>query len=114
MAERVYRKLVRDKIPDIIRGKGEVPVTRALGDEEYLEALHQKLSEELTEYLRADSREERLMEFCDLCEVMAAAAAAQGFSAAEIQAGRLKKNEKNGAFGRRIYLEKVLSGGEES
>lgn len=112
MGERVYHKLVRDRIPDMIRGQGEVPVTRTLDGEEYLAALHLKLREELAEYLQADAREERLAEFCDLCEVLDAVAAAQGFSAAEIDGQRAAKNEKNGAFRERIYLEKVLWEGE--
>ena len=40
--ERVYNKLVRDKIPEIIMGKGETPVTRVLNDEEYKKSLEEK------------------------------------------------------------------------
>ena len=47
---RTYNKLVRDKIPEIIEGNGEKPVTRILNDEEYLKELNTKLQEEVNEY----------------------------------------------------------------
>jgi molecular chaperone GrpE len=43
----MYKKLVRDKIPEIIKGNGETPITRTLDTEEYLNELNTKLQEEL-------------------------------------------------------------------
>ena len=34
-----YQKLVRDRIPQMIRNSGYTPITRVLDDEEYLECL---------------------------------------------------------------------------
>ena len=51
----VYHKLVRDRIPDIIRGSGKTCVFRTLDDAEYLEKLEEKLQEELAEYLESKS-----------------------------------------------------------
>ena len=45
--ERIYNKLVRDNIPNIIKEKGEEPITRILSDEEYKKELEKKLNEEL-------------------------------------------------------------------
>ena len=42
-----YQKLVRDKIPQIIRNSGSMPITRVLDDAEYLSCLENKLDEEL-------------------------------------------------------------------
>lgn len=42
----VYNKLVRDKIPQIIRRQGQKTVTRKLEGEEYTLALERKLDEE--------------------------------------------------------------------
>ena len=40
--DRIYNKLVRDNIPEIIISNGEVPITRILSNEEYKEELEKK------------------------------------------------------------------------
>ena len=63
--ERVYNKLVRDNIPNIIESKGETPVTRILDDMEYKDELEKKLYEEYKEVIEAngDDRVEELADF---------------------------------------------------
>ena len=46
----VYNKLVRDKIPEIIKESGRNCTTEILSDTDYLRMLDEKLDEELTEY----------------------------------------------------------------
>lgn len=58
MNQKKYYKLVRDKIPEIIRANGEVPVTRTLDEEEYLRELIKKLKEETAEFAAETSIEE--------------------------------------------------------
>ena len=56
---KVYNKLVRDKIPEIIAGdNGKTCVTRIMADDEYLESLNTKIQEELKEYLESGETEE--------------------------------------------------------
>jgi predicted house-cleaning noncanonical NTP pyrophosphatase (MazG superfamily) len=50
-----HDKLVRDKIPDIIRAADKEPTVHAVESDEYAERLAKKLDEEVTEYL--ESRE---------------------------------------------------------
>ena len=47
--EKVFNKLVRDKIPEIIKNNNEEPITRILNDEEYKIELEKKLLEEYNE-----------------------------------------------------------------
>ena len=63
--ETIYRKLVRDNIPEIIAAKGQTPVVRTLCNNEYINALNRKLYEEVSEYLDDNCLEE----LCDIFEV---------------------------------------------
>lgn len=100
---RTYNKLVRDKIPEIIEGNGEKPVTRILNDEEYLKELNTKLQEEVSEYF-ADGNVEEL---ADIVEVVYGLLDAKGVSLEEFEKIRIGKVKKRGAFKERIYLESV-------
>jgi predicted house-cleaning noncanonical NTP pyrophosphatase (MazG superfamily)/8-oxo-dGTP pyrophosphatase MutT (NUDIX family) len=99
----VYKKLVRDNIPAIIEAKGQTPVVRVLDDNEYLDALNNKLQEEVAEYLDDNCLEE----LCDILEIVYAIARVKGHSENDIEVERHNKNMKNGAFANRLFLEKV-------
>ena len=101
---KVYNKLVRDRIPEIIEADGKRCKTRILSDEEYLRYVDAKLDEELAEYHKDGSIEE----LADLLEVIRAAAAARGSSIEEVEAIRVRKAEKRGGFEKRILLITVL------
>lgn len=96
-----HNKLVRDKIPDIIKSAGKQAVTRILTDEEYLAELDRKLSEECVEYQADKSLEE-------MADVLYAIAAARGYSVEELECVRTEKAEKRGGFADKIFLEEVL------
>lgn len=100
----IHNKLVRDKIPEIIENSGKCAVCRTLSEDEYLKMLHQKLTEELNEYLSDDSLEE----IADLLEVIHAVVRARGSSMEEVENIRLSKKEKRGGFEDRIFLECVV------
>ena len=48
---KVYNKLVRDKITDIIEADGRIAKYRILDNNEYRQQLNSKLQEEVKEYL---------------------------------------------------------------
>ena len=99
-----YRKLVRDKIPEIIEKDGKQCVCSILSDADYLLMLDQKLNEELQEYQESKSMEE----LADLLEVMHAVMLARGSSMDEVEQIRIQKAEKRGGFAKRILLDSVI------
>jgi len=106
--EKVYNKLVRDNIPEIIKSNGGEPFCRILNDEEYWEALLLKDTEELNEVREATTLEERKKELADKLELIRAMATYSGFTLEEIIEEADKKKLKNGGFTKRLFLEKVI------
>jgi predicted house-cleaning noncanonical NTP pyrophosphatase (MazG superfamily) len=98
-----YNKLIRDRIPEIINAGGKQCTTEILSDAAYLEKLHQKLREELDEYLQSQD----LAELADLLEVIYAVAQARGMTGAELERVRQEKAEQRGGFAGKILLVEV-------
>ncbi len=63
---KVYNKLVRDKITDIIESDGRIAKYRILDNNEYRKELNSKLQEEVKEYLDDNNVEE----LADIVEVV--------------------------------------------
>lgn len=93
-------KLVRDNIPLICEKNGQIPETTVLDDEKYTTALRSKLKEEVGEYLSDNNLEE----LADILEVIEALAENQGSSLKEVLEIKQHKQDKNGAFKKKIYL----------
>jgi predicted house-cleaning noncanonical NTP pyrophosphatase (MazG superfamily) len=92
-------KLVRDRIPDIIRASGETPQTRVAADDaEYQTYLDRKLVEEVGEWLR----DKDLGELADISETLRAIASARGSTPAEVERLRVEKKRDRGGFDARI------------
>lgn len=98
-----YHKLVRDKIPDIIREKGSVASTHIASDDEYRTKLYQKLAEEVVELTEEPSLEEA----ADLWEVFLAICKLEGWFPANLEKVRLAKARERGAFEKRVILDSV-------
>ena len=99
-----YRKLVRDRIPEIIEASGQRCSYEILTEEMYLDMLDRKLEEELAEYQESKSMEE----LADLLEVIRAVARARGSSIEEVEAIRAQKEKARGGFEKRILLTGVI------
>ena len=104
---KIYNKLVRDKIPDIIfNDNGCIPHYRTMENNEYLEELNAKLQEELKEYLESGDIEE----LADLEEVLRAILDVKKVKYSDFEQLRQNKVNKRGAFKDKIFLESVSDG----
>ncbi|MBE7073937.1 MAG: phosphoribosyl-ATP pyrophosphohydrolase [Clostridiales bacterium] len=98
--KQVFNKLVRDKIPEIIKSNGGSAKCEILDEKRYLEELHKKLFEEAKEFIEEDAIEE----LADLMEVIYAIARLRKINLTEVEKVRIEKAEKKGAFEKRIFL----------
>ncbi len=98
-----YNKLVRDKIPQIIKQKGDVPITHIAGNEEYREKLNEKFREEVDEFLKKNSKEE----LADILEVVYAILDFMKIDREELESLRRKKAEERGGFRDRVILDET-------
>lgn len=96
----VYNKLVRDKIPALIRAQGETPHSRVLEPGEYTRLLEAKLDEETAEF-HADHNAEEL---ADILEVVFALAENMGVTCEQLMQTYRQKHEARGGFRERIFL----------
>ena len=110
--EKVFNKLVRDNIPNIIDNNGEVAVTRVLDDEEYRKELYKKLLEEANEVINS-TEEETLEELADVLEILSSIASLNNKSIEDIIEIARMKREKRGGFQKRLFLERTYEKGEQ-
>ena len=100
-------KLVRDKIPDIIRASGRRPHVTTLAAGAYRRALHDKLREEVDELIAATATHDLVEEAADVLEVVTAIAAEHGVTLAGIVDAARRKRAEKGGFGMRLWLDGV-------
>ncbi len=99
------KKLVRDKIPEMIVAKGEKAVFYRAEGSEYREALWLKLFEECEEFRIAGDRQNAAEEAADVLEVITAICRLNGVTMAEVAACGEKKRQQRGGFDEGYILE---------
>lgn len=98
---KIYNKLVRDNIPEIIASDNNKKCkTEILSDMRYLEELNKKLLEETLEYLHSSETEE----LADIEEVIIAILKAKGITKEALENLRIEKAQKRGGFDKKIFL----------
>ena len=102
---KIYKKLVRDKIPSIIAARGDSAIIRTLSPEEFTVCLSAKLYEEVQEFLSDNSIEE----LADIYEVfLAILEEDKRISFELLEQVRRKKLLERGNFSQKVYLDSVI------
>jgi len=99
-----YNKLVRDKIPEIIKQDKKTPITHIANNQEYWEKLKEKLKEEINEFLEEDSEEE----FADILEVIHAISDFKNFNKNKVNKIKESKAKKRERFKDKIILDEII------
>lgn len=100
---KIYNKLVRDKIPQVIESAGKKFDIRKADKEEHYKLLESKLGEEVNEFLE----DKNLEELADVMEVLFGLAENMGYSEDDLIKKRLEKKDERGGFKEGIVLERV-------
>ena len=100
---KIYDKLVRDNIPQIIENSGNKCEVEIVSDEIALDYLYKKLQEEVDELIE----DKNLEEIADVVEVLFAIGKKYGYSEEDILNKRSEKREKSGGFEDNIVLKKT-------
>ena len=107
--KKLYGKMVRDKVPEIMKKEGCTGIiTKTLDIDDYEKALALKLEEEAKEAaveVRLSDREAVIEELADLKEVMLSISTYMEITEEEMEAYREKKKELKGGFVEGIWLE---------
>ena len=98
-----YNKLVRDRIPEIIKQNNDIPITHIASDEEYWEKLKEKLKEEIDEFYKESNGEE----LADILEIVYAVRDYLKIDKETLEKIREEKAQKRGAFKERIILDET-------
>lgn len=98
-----YNKLVRDKIPEIIKNKGGNAITHIASDEEYWEKLKEKLEEEVNEFIKSNAAEE----LADILEVIYTICDFQKIDRQKLESLKKKKADERGGFKEKIILDET-------
>jgi len=95
-------KLVRDKIPELMKQDGKDPLFHVADPDEFIEALREKLQEEVDEFLEAETEDELV----DVLEVLFSFCIQKGWAPASVEAIRQAKARDKGSFERRMILDR--------
>ena len=101
---KIFKKLIRDNMPEIMAAKGQKLKTRILSDEEFIPALENKLLEEVQE-LRTDPAENKFEKIAYIYEILDALKKAMDISDEALAVERKTRLEERGGFEKHIFLE---------
>ncbi len=104
--KKIYNKLIRDRIPEIIEKDGCSYKTRILKQKEYKQELLKKIVEESQEVLETNgNKRELIKEIGDVQEIINYIIKTFNLDKKEIEKIRKKRKKSRGSFDKKIFLE---------
>ena len=98
-----YNKLIRDKIPEIIKYSGKKFKVEVMSEDDYRKALLNKLVEEAHEAKKTEPNK-LVIELADLLEVVDAVIEEYDLSTNEVILIKERRREERGGFEKRLRL----------
>lgn len=93
-------KLIRDKMPQIIKERGDKIKTRIATEKEFFNKLKEKLVEEVDDFIKTDNEEE----LADIYEVLNEIYKIKKLSKVKLAKIRKEKVREKGKYNKRIIL----------
>ena len=98
-----HKKLIRDKIPQIIEAAGDRYEARVMGKAEFEKELKRKLVEEASELVKT-SRKDLLNEMADVLELLKSIANFYKIDFKFLEEKQVQKRRERGGFEKRLFL----------
>jgi len=102
-----YGKLIRDKIPEIIKKDNAIPKISILNQKRFKEELKKKIFEEAAELKTAKNKDEIINELSDISEILLAIAKIEKINWKKVEQKRKMKLRERGGFKKKIFLNEV-------
>lgn len=100
----IYKKLIRDKIPQIMELAGDDFKVRILDSSEFEMELKKKLVEEAKEVAKA-SQDELAKELADVLQLLKSLTEHYKIDFSAVEKMQKERKAKRGSFSKRLYLE---------
>lgn len=98
-----HRKLIRDKIPEIIEADNGKYELRVMEEDEFRKELKKKLIEEVKEVIEAE-KSELGKELADVLELIKSIAESENISFELIEEKQKQRREERGGFKKKLFL----------
>lgn len=103
MAKVFHRKLIRDKIPQIIKAAGDKYEIRIMDKREYEKELKKKLVEEVKE-LNEAPKEKLVNEMADVLELLKSISEHYKIDFKLVEEKQVQKRKERGGFKKKLFL----------
>lgn len=99
-----YRKLIRDKIPDVMRAKGKAFSVHPLGQKAFEKELLRKVEEEASALTNVKTRAELIDEIADVMDVLDEICRVKKITKRSIQKIQTEHQKTKGGFKKKYFL----------